>query len=285
MQRVIAILLVFLLSIHLAAEDSSLILITEGEFIMGSPAGKGRADERPRHKVMLDTYYLDKYEVTWRQFADFLGTLLTVENGKIQAGSSRRGVIGELEPGYEIKKLVKIPSYWLTLSEDGFQLNSALSGSEAVFDVTWYGADSYCKAQGKRLPTEAEWEKACQAGNNSAYSFGDSSKTLGDYAWYGKNSSGRAAAGRGVGEKKPNTWGLYDMHGDVSEWTADWYTEDFYKNSALKNPINEFISGKKVVRGGSRLDKPFDLRCAARGGSESSLTTVNIGFRCAKSAQ
>jgi formylglycine-generating enzyme required for sulfatase activity len=115
-----------------------------------------------------------------------------------------------------------------------------------------------------RLPTEAEWEYACRAGSSTAYSFGDNPAQLGDYAWYSANSNDKYQQ---VGKKKPNAWGLYDMHGNVMEWTLDAHASNFYsEGGALAlNPWNRASQPyPHAVRGGGWADGPAQLRCAAR---------------------
>jgi formylglycine-generating enzyme required for sulfatase activity len=144
-----------------------------------------------------------------------------------------------------------------------------------VISMTQYAAKMYCKwltaTTGRyyRLPTEAEWEYAARAGTTTAYSFGDDPDDLDSYAWYFDNSEDQYQK---VGKKKPNPWGLYDMHGNVAEWVLDQHVADFYKGLAGKTSKNPLAVPTKefpcVVRGGSWDDDPEMLRSATRRRSE-----------------
>jgi formylglycine-generating enzyme required for sulfatase activity len=132
------------------------------------------------------------------------------------------------------------------------------------------------------LPTEAQWEYACRAGTVTRFSFGDDSENLGDYAWWWKN----AMSTHPVGQKKPNNWGLHDMHGNVKEWCADWFGDDYYANSPPDDPVNADSGGSRVSRGGSWLidypdDSPDYFRCAFRDGNGPDEHLHNQGFRVA----
>ena len=112
-----------------------------------------------------------------------------------------------------------------------------------------------------RLPTEAEWEYACRAGSNTAYCFGDEEAGLGQYAWYGENSDKRTHP---VGQKKPNAWGLYDMHGNVWEWCQDWFDSAYYGTSTDQDPKGPSSGSARVLRGGSWLLDAVGARSALR---------------------
>jgi formylglycine-generating enzyme required for sulfatase activity len=139
-----------------------------------------------------------------------------------------------------------------------------------AINMTQHAANKYCQwlstltGHYYRLPTEAEWEYACRAGTTNRYSFGDSDSALGEYAWYERNSDFKYQK---VGRKKPNRWGLYDMHGNVAEWTLDGFSADTY--SRLSDGVLEpFVRGTRpyphVIRGGSWKDGPAQLRSASR---------------------
>ena len=163
-----------------------------------------------------------------------------------------------------------------------------------MINVTWSDAKEYCEWAGKRLPTEAEWERACRAGTNTAYFFGNDTGLLGTYAWFsggiGKTGYGAPIRVLGkfdnkthpVGEKSPNVFGLYDMHGNVWEWCADWYDEGDYAISPRDNPGGRTLGKYRVLRGGSWDDNGDDLRSAFRSKEIPENRNTRIGFRCAK---
>jgi formylglycine-generating enzyme len=139
-------------------------------------------------------------------------------------------------------------------------------------------------ANGYRLPTEAEWEYACRAGSTTAYSFGDSDADLKEHGWYEVNS---AKTPKPVGAKKPNAWGLYDMHGNVSEWCNDTYDDTFYGTSSKENPRNDAPGDERVLRGGNWDSDEGMCRSSARFSEVPGLADVCFGydaygFRCVR---
>ena len=225
--------------------------IPAGEFLMGSK--NGNADELPVHKVKLDAFWMSNLEVTWDIFEPFLY--------KDYEKSNSTNISAQVDAVTRPSK----PYLDMTFGM-GKQNHPALA-------MTQYNAIQFCKwlyartGVFYRLPTEAEWEYACRAGSSNEFSFGDDEKILEEYAWFKSNSNKKTQE---VGLKKPNAWGLHDMHGNVAEWTYDQYTTDFYTNSAdTKNPVA--IPDKLyplVVRGGSYDDDAKYLRSAARTASE-----------------
>lgn len=130
------------------------------------------------------------------------------------------------------------------------------------------GTDKY------RLPTEAEWEYACRAGSSTKYSFGDNAAILDEYAWYRNNSGWRPHP---VGQKKPNAWGLYDMHGNVWEWCQDWQGD--YPAGEVTDPKGPPSGHHKIIRGGSWLDGASILESSFRGQEYHVIRSNDIGFR------
>ena len=159
-----------------------------------------------------------------------------------------------------------------------------------VEQVSWEDAVEFCrklsalpeeKAAGHvyRLPTDAEWEYACRAGTTTEYCFGDDENQLGDYAWYDENSGDRTHP---VGQKKPNAWGLYDMHGNVWEWCQDWYGD--LPAGAVTDPTGPSTGSNRVSRGGSWSLLSGFCRSASRDGDTPDLRSYDLGFRVLRSS-
>ncbi len=237
--------------------------IPAGEFVMGSPDKEAhhKADEAPPHKVAISPFWMGKCEVTWNEYELFMYPL---EEKKI------RNMFGYASSKDQVADAVTRPT--TPYVEMSFGMGK--EGFPAI-SMTQYAANTYCRwlsaktGQYYRLPTEAEWEYACRAGTTTAYSFGDDPGKLGEYAWYNENSDFKYHK---VGTKKPNPWGLYDMHGNVAEWTLDQYEAGYYKKFAgtlARDPLNVANTlYPRVVRGGSWDDDVAALRTAARRGSD-----------------
>ncbi|MBI3853541.1 MAG: SUMF1/EgtB/PvdO family nonheme iron enzyme [Verrucomicrobia bacterium] len=243
--------------------DYAMVPIHGGDFAMGSPENEpGRKpDEGPQHKVTIDPFWMGQCEVTWSEYELFMYPEMA-KRAATALGQKESPLIDAVSR--PTRPYVEMS---FGMGKEGFP----------AISMTQHGANKYCQwlsaktGQFYRLPTEAEWEYACRAGTTTAYSFGDDSAQLDDYAWYGKNSDSKYQK---VGQKKPNPWGLYDMHGNVAEWTLDQYDPDFYKQlngTVAQNPWNKATKPyPHVVRGGSWDDPPDLLRSAARLGSSKS---------------
>lgn len=235
--------------------------IPGGTFQMGSPSGEAKRsnDEGPQHAVSIGPFWMGKAEVTWDEYDIFAFSQDLKKDRPPSAphDATSAAVDAVTRP---------TPPY----ADESFGYGK---GKQPVISITHHAAMEYCRwlsaKTGKtyRLPTEAEWEYAGRAGSKTAYSFGDDPAKLGDYAWYTANSDSKPHP---VGLKKPNVWGLYDMHGNVAEWCLDHYDKDFYGRfkSGTPAPSPVLLPTDKryphVVRGGSWDDDAARLRSAAR---------------------
>ncbi|TFV95908.1 formylglycine-generating enzyme family protein [Algoriphagus kandeliae] len=215
--------------------DFTMTPIPEGSFEMGSDESD-KEDEKPAHLVELDAFWMGTHEVTWDIFELFVD-----KNYEL--------AISEEPIGERVDGLSRPSLPYLDMT-----FGMGKEGKPAV-GMTQYGAIQFCHwlylktGVFYRLPTEAEWEYAAKAGTNTSYFFGEDLSLMSEYAWTKENSNETTQQ---VGEKKPNPWGLYDIYGNVLEWTSDQYDPEFYKNAPKENPLNPSVNlYPRVVRGGS----------------------------------
>ena len=244
-----------------------MVLIPAGEFQMGSTDSEGDNDELPVHTVHLDAFYIDIFEVTVGQYKEFVEA-----TGYLSSGA-------------------------------GF-FNLAPTDWHPVVGVTWHDAMAYATWAGKRLPTEAEWEKAARGGlADKKYPWGNTppdgtqcnfaDMNAAQLEWANLNIDDDYAQAAPVGSYPPNGYGLYDMGGNVREWRLDAWDADFYENSPRQNPFAggnledvvanfETITTERVTRGGSWWTPPDFLRVAFRNENSPLASYINDGFRCVK---
>jgi len=235
-----------------------MLMISKGEFLMGSPEQEQnrKVDEGPQKKVTIDSFYMGKYEITWDVFELFFK-----QNKELFVKLDDDRVI-KIDAISRPSAPYEDPSYGM--GKEGYPAVSMSAYSALVF-CKWL---STVTGRFYRLPTEAEWEYAARAGTTTSFSF-EEVADIDSYAVYYENSSGKYAP---VGSKKPNSWGLYDMHGNVSEWTLDEYKEDAYAAFSDENPwTTPTVIHPRVIRGGSWDDDAAALRSAARRGSNLKL--------------
>lgn len=247
-----------------AADGISLnmVPVPAGEFMMGSPVGELRRkeDEGPQRPVRVDAFWISEIEIPWELYTAFM------ENGRPR---SKSGILLEERPDDELWDAVTQPTAPYTAMNLG--MGHGYEKGMPAIAMSHYAASKFCEwlsaqtGHYYRLPTEAEWEYACRAGSSAAYCYGGDEEKLDDYAWYWNNSDDRYQK---VASKKPNGWGLYDMHGNVAEWTLDTYLDarpQVREGETLLNPL-VLIPGREghVVKGGSWDDDPDKLRSAAR---------------------
>ncbi len=254
-----------------------LVPIPGGEFTIGSPASEAgrKDDEGPQRKLKVEPFWMGKLEITWDIYRPFMengksrnkngslnrdSNIMTPEAPTVGDGETLNDSITQPTPPY-------MPMH--------FEMGEGYSKSYPAVGMTHHAANKFCEWLSEqtghfyRLPTEAEWEYACRAGTTTAYSFGDDASKLGEYAWFAENSE---YSYQKVGMKKPNAWGLHDMHGNVSEHVLDQYLPDAY--SKLKDgDAASFVPAPNryptAVRGGNwESDKVELLRSAARVGSD-----------------
>lgn len=245
--------------------SGDMVTIPAGTFVMGldidNERGWGDPDEQPVHEVYLDPYAIDRYEVTARQFARFLNA---------HKDDAPRYI--ELGPAVTVEKV------------DGRY--QARPGRERypVNQVSWYGADAYCRWVGKRLPTEAEWEKAARGTDQRLFPWGNAypNDTL--------VTCRRSFAKMGFEVMEPvdglpagkSPYGLHHMAGNVWEWVADWYDPAYYEKSPARNPQGPATGQSRVLRGGNWYFKPYYLRTTYRFNELPGAFKIWQGFRCAR---
>lgn len=230
------------------ARDAPMILIPAGEFAMGDD--RGQHDEQPVHRVTVNAFYLDTYEVTVSRYAEFLHAQ-------------------KPDP----------PFKWQ-------EANLNIHAHKPVIGVNWYDARDYCRWVGKRLPTEAEWELAARGTEGRVYPWGDARPTkghtnAGQTKWRGYDT----LTDVGKFERGKTPEGLYDMAGNLWEWVADRYDSTYYQFSPRDNPTGPRAGPLRSLRGGAWNNDSQAIRSANRAGYAPDARRNDVGFRCAANAQ
>jgi formylglycine-generating enzyme required for sulfatase activity len=245
-----------------------MVPIPGGRFVMGSPGDeKGRNDdEGPQHEVEIRPFWMGKCEVTWDEYDLFAFSLDIKRKELAQVDFSKQPESERLADALTRPT----PPY----ADETFGLGRR---GQPVICITWHAAMEYCRwlstKTGKvyRLPTEAEWEYACRAGTKTAFHFGNDAAKIDEYEWYFENSNDKPQP---VGKKKPNAWGLHDIHGNVAEWCLDIYDAKYYSKAPAGQlslaPV--FLPDARkyphTARGGSWEDEAEYLRSAVRRASD-----------------
>lgn len=260
--------------------EKVLIPAANQTFVMGSPETEpGRYEDEKQHRVTFTKdFYMTKYEITNAQYAQFLNETKYVPGQSWTIGEGDSAItyvyVNEADTcgvyfNYDVAK-------WVPTEK---------MDNHPVSCVSWYGAQAYAEYVGGTLPSEAQWEFACRAGATTAYYYGDDASMLGDYCVFEENCEGEHASA--VGSKEPNAFGLYDMHGNVSEWCLDFYNpwaeEDMPEESV--DPVSPVPGPFVILRGGSWYSNSPSCRAAFRIYGFPDYCTADVGFRVVFSAE
>jgi formylglycine-generating enzyme required for sulfatase activity len=232
-------------------EFESMVFIPAGEFFMGS--NDGSYDAKPVRKVYLDGYSIDKYEVTFAQFYQFIGL----------TGHRKPRLAGYLSA---------------SVTEDIPLFIQALN---PVVGVSWDDAVEYCQWKGKRLPSEAEWEKAAKGTDKRKWPWGNEEQSK--YANLLGDDGARYTAPVNQFKRDVSPYGVYDLAGNAMEWVADWFNQDSYRILPVSNPQGVSEGESRVIRGASWNDSIKRAQTSIRFKMYPEYRDVTIGFRCAKS--
>jgi formylglycine-generating enzyme required for sulfatase activity len=228
-------------------DGMEMVEIPAGQFLMGS---EGRNDnEKPRHTVYLDAFWIDQTEVTNGMYAECVAA-------------------GSCTP----------PRHTSSYTRRNYYDDNQYADYPVIY-VDWNQANTYCQWAGGRLPTEAEWEKAARGTDGRTYPWGEQSPTC-SLTNFGGCKGDTAAVGSYP--QGASLYGVLDMAGNVWEWVADWYSETYYMGSPSENPQGPASGETRVVRPGSWRDNGRNVRSSARGRSVPGSAGSNIGFRCAR---
>lgn len=257
-------------------DGARMVLIPGGSFMMGSNEND-MPESQPVHKVFLDDFYIDEAPVTNRQFAAFLNDLRPPEG---LDGDRMAWVVLRTDLEMEERKI-----WWPTeigLVDGKYHAYEGFR-EYPVITASWDAANIYCSWAGKRMPTEAEWERAARSGIEQAlFPWGDEIPTSGSIVFNRSWIKNLQPSPTGpVKAYVPNAYGVYDTAGLVWEWVFDWFHPEYYKESDLRNPRGPGGGEVKVLRGGSWYNPPMALRVGLRNYNLPTALDETNGFRCA----
>ncbi len=231
-------------------------------------------DSSPPHSITLDAYQMEETEVTYRQYLAFLTSM--------GANSHRTGCEGQLC----IVTRAEDEHSNIIFDTANYRVNDSIL-DYPVAGVTWYGAEAYCKAIGRRLPTEAEWEHAARGLQNTMYPWGNTFDVTRARTNRPVETDDNLKGAKAIRSYQLGNYDLYDMAGNVAEWVYDWYSANYYNQLVQgpqpipPNPQGPPAGTERVVRGGSWADQPFFARAVQRTSKAPADHSLSIGFRCA----
>jgi formylglycine-generating enzyme required for sulfatase activity len=242
---------VLLILILVIGASSQRIPLSEGSFVMGDNSGE--SDELPEHEVTLSSYKIDQHEITYAQY-----------DSCVQSGKCTKAHYDD--------------NSCLVWNGQRFQKTIVPLGyrdpSYPVVCVSWHQAQTFCRSKGMKLPTEAQWEYAARAGERNRYSWGNAAPTN-ERCPMANNGP------ESIGSYQPNKWGLYDMTGNVWEWTIDFYEKGYYSISETQNPTGPGAGLYRVIRGGGWYSGAPQLKISNRHWFSPDFSEASLGFRCA----
>ena len=253
------------------SNESDMVFVPAGTFIMGNSSKAAFGNRTPAHEIFLDAYYIDKYEVTFKEYEAF-----------IQAGGYEKKKYW-LDEGWQFIQQYQIKGF-LVLGQDRVHLlNHELynTPNQPIIGISWYEANAYCRWVDKRLPTEAEWEKAARGQKGFLYPWGNEMNF--ENVSY-RITNGRRTVPVGSFPTGASLYGVMDMAGNVWEWCSDWYDGAYYAKSPSKNPQGPKSGAHRVLRGGGWRSTRLQLQSTYRYHDAPTYRGFNVGFRCAKNA-
>ena len=275
MKNIVFFLLLRLMPIQAWGETPvGMVLVPAGAFTMGSDDSNASTDQCPAHKVHLDAFYIDRHEVTNAQFEEFI---LAGGYYKKQYWTTAGWEFIQTERFYYVRPSRK--AYRIDTPLGFGENNVSTEPDHPVIGVSWYEADAYAKWAGKRLPTEAEWEKAARG-----------TKEKHTYPWGDKMDFKKLNYFPHLQKLKPvgsfpegaSPYGVLDMAGSVWEWCSDWYDDSYYLQSREKGSKGAVTGKLRVLRGGGWNSIRLQLRCTHRYAEKPTHRAYTVGFRCAK---
>ncbi len=235
-----------------ASSSPEMAYFPAGEFVMGSLENEGKSNEHPKHAVYLDAFYLDRFEVTFNDFEEFLA--------------------------HNPKQHPTITGWYDRNPRTDMR-------DKPLFGLQWKRCKNYCEWKNKRLPTEAEWERAAKGLENRIYPWGneppDNKRSNFGHCCFINRGNVLAKVGSYEQGKTPES--VFDLGGNVAEWVSDWYDKKYYNKSPYKNPKGPEKGKYHVIRGGAWNSLPVYLRSSSRYGDSDAKDYYGIGCRCAKS--
>lgn len=258
----------------LGQDDMTLLYVPAGKFWRGSNRENDPDDEKPQRSIYLDAFWIDETEVTNEMFADFLNQ----QGNQVEGGTTWLNM--------------KSFNVLIFKNDSSFEPKEGFANHPAI-EMTWYGANAYCQSVGRRLPTEAEWEKAARGTDGRVYPWGNKSVAGNLVNLCDKNcefndiepiNDGYAkSAFVGHYPDGASPYGALDMAGNVWEWTADWDNAEYYNHAPVRNPQGPDIGEERIIRGGSWSNGASRIRAGERFYSWPAFDSHVLGFRCAVS--